>query len=245
MNNSLSLSANSKNALALKKSAMTTKELAEVLGVSTDSVQNAVKKLAEKNRPVFGTVERNNQGGYLFNEAQATAIKLELQNHSKVNFQTPTTSLERQLFIKKAMQIQNDIITEFQNQVIELTPKAEFFDAVTGSKDCIEIGMVAKVLNFSKIGRNKLFEILRIENILQNNNLPYQRFIDLGYFRVVEGKWTTTNGYTKINFKTIVSQKGVAAIRKLLIKKNYVDIKSPEYLAQAIPAAAEKYIETI
>ena len=52
--------------------------------MSVEAVQKTVKKLAENNTPVFTVIKRNAQGGYLFNEAQATAIKIELQNHTKV-----------------------------------------------------------------------------------------------------------------------------------------------------------------
>ena len=51
-----------------------------------------------------------------------------------------------------------------------MKPKEEFFDAVTDSKDAIDIGQVAKVLNFPGIGRNKLFEILRNNGILKQKN---------------------------------------------------------------------------
>lgn len=236
------LSSDNKNK-TLDKKTMTTKELAEILGVSTDSVQNTIKKLGDNFRR---DIKTNNQGGYLINESQATAIKLELQNHSKVNFNTPTTSIERALFIQKAMQMQNDIINELQSKITELTPKAEFFDAVADSKTAISIAEVAKVLHFQKIGQNKLFEILRAENILMGNNQPYQRFIDAGYFRLIESKFVTAFGETRIYFKTLVFQKGVNYIRKILITKGYVDIsKEPEYMNHAINAIAGKVADNV
>ena len=96
--------------------------------------------------------------------------------------------------------------------------KEEFFDAVTDSKDAIDIGQVAKVLNFPGIGRNKLFEILRNNGILKQNNEPYQKYIDCGYFRVVEQKYEARPGEIRINIKTLVFQKGVDYIRKILNK---------------------------
>ena len=98
----------------------------------------------------------------------------------------------------------------------KMKPKAEFFDAVTDSKDAIAIGDVAKVLDM-KIGRNKLFEFLREEKILMPDNRPYQRFIDSGYFRVIEQKYEK-NGDTYISLKTLVFQKGVDFIRRRLEK---------------------------
>lgn len=103
----------------------------------------------------------------------------------------------------------------------EMKPKAEFFDAVTDSKDAIPMANVAKVLDMG-IGRNKLFSILREERILQSDNIPYQEYIDREYFRVVEQKYDKPYGEIGINIKTLVFQKGVEYIRKLLIKKGYV-----------------------
>lgn len=99
-----------------------------------------------------------------------------------------------------------------------LLPKAEFFDAVTDSKQAIAIGDVAKVLDMG-IGRNKLFEILRETKVLMPDNRPYQKYIDAGYFRVVEQKYQK-NGDTYINLKTLVFQKGIDFIRRKLEKEN-------------------------
>ena len=99
----------------------------------------------------------------------------------------------------------------------KLLPKAEFFDAVTDSKTAISIGEVAKVLDMG-IGRNKLFEFLRQKDILTYDNRPYQRYIDAGYFRVVEQKYEA-GGEVRINIKTLVFQKGIDFIRRQLQKE--------------------------
>ena len=77
---------------------------------------------------------------------------------------------------------------------------------------------VAKVLNYPGYGRNRLFEFLREKKVLMPNNQPYQKYVDCGYFRVVEQKYTKPNGDIAINIKTLVYQKGVNYIRKLLEK---------------------------
>lgn len=116
------------------------------------------------------------------------------------------TALKEEREKNKALQADNE----------RMKPKEEFFDAVTDSKDAIDMGQVAKVLNYPKIGRNKLFEILRENGILQQNNQPYQAYIDRGYFRVVEQKFEPTPGEIRINIKTLVFQKGIDYIRKIL-----------------------------
>lgn len=104
-----------------------------------------------------------------------------------------------------------------QNQLMQ--PKAEFFDAVTDSKTAIPLGDVAKILDMG-IGRNKLFEFLRQKSILTYDNRPYQKYIDSGYFRVIEQKYEV-NGEVRINIKTLVFQKGIDWIRKQLVKEGY------------------------
>lgn len=110
--------------------------------------------------------------------------------------------------------IQNNEL-QLANQ--EMKPKADFFDAVAGSKKAMSMEEVAKVLSYPGVGRNKLFEILRNQNILQKDNIPYQKYIDSGYFRVIEQKYNAGDE-VRINIKTLVFQKGVDFIRKTLDK---------------------------
>ncbi len=97
---------------------------------------------------------------------------------------------------------------EAEKRVKLLEPKEQFYDDVVGSKDSIEMGHVAKVLGIRKMGRNRLFSLLRDKKVLDKNNIPYQQYVDLGYFRILEQKYTVPNGEIKINIKTMVFQKG-------------------------------------
>ena len=117
--------------------------------------------------------------------------------------------------IANALIFANNIINDQKNQIETMKPKAEFHDAVVGSSDTIDMGQVAKVLNMG-VGRNTLFEILREEKVLRQNNEPYQAYIDKNWFRLVESKYQKPNGDTCINIKTVVFQKGVDGIRKIL-----------------------------
>jgi anti-repressor protein len=117
----------------------------------------------------------------------------------------------------KEMFKQTLVIIRKQNEQIEqMKPKAEFFDAVASSKTAIPMDRVAKALGIKGLGRNKLFAALREKKILDNGNIPYQEFVDRGYFRVIEQKYTLPNGETRINIKTLVYQKGVDYIRKII-----------------------------
>lgn len=108
-------------------------------------------------------------------------------------------------------------LEEKEKQILLMKPKADFFDAVADSKSAIEMSQAAKVLGFGK-GLNTLFKILREEGILRHNNEPKQEYIDRGYFRVVEQKFTKPNGEIEINIKTLVYQRGLDYIRKVIDK---------------------------
>lgn len=129
------------------------------------------------------------------------------------NYIPKTYSEALLLAAKQAEQI------ERQQELIAIqTPKAEFFDAVADSKDAVPMLEVAKVLGIKGMGRNNLFEFLRQQKVLMPNNIPYQKYQDLGYFRVIEQKYTK-NYEECINFKTLVYQKGIDFIRKLINQK--------------------------
>ena len=104
-----------------------------------------------------------------------------------------------------------------ENEVLK--PKAEFYDDVASSSDAIELGKVSKILAVPGMGRNKLFEFLRDNNILMEDNIPFQAYSDRGYFRVIEQKYNKPDGSTHINIKTLVYQRGIDYILKLLKKR--------------------------
>lgn len=114
------------------------------------------------------------------------------------------------------LKAEQDKRKELEAEKQALLPKAEFYDAVAGSRDAIEMQHVAKVLGIKGMGRNNLFEFLRNKGILDRQNIPYQKYVDAGYFRVIEQKWNKPTGDTCINLKTLVYQKGIDFIRKII-----------------------------
>lgn len=133
----------------------------------------------------------------------------ELEMAAKNQFKVPTSFREALLLAAE----QQGVIEEQQKRIDIMKPKEEFFDAVADSKDAIPMLEVAKVLNIKGMGRNNLFEFLREQKILMRNNLPYEKYVDRGYFRVIEQKYTK-NYEECINFKTLVYQRGIDFIRK-------------------------------
>ena len=95
-------------------------------------------------------------------------------------------------------------------QVEEDAPKVECYNALMDSNDCLDFSHFAKSVG---VGRNILFRNLREMGVLMSDNLPYQEYMDRGYFRVVEGTYNN-GGYNKIYQRTLITPKGQDYIQK-------------------------------
>lgn len=135
-----------------------------------------------------------------------------------LQYNTPQTFAEA---LKLAYE-QQLVIEEQKQQLIEAEPKVEFYDTVTGSDTTIDLGQAAKVLNYKGLGRNKLFQYLRDKDILMSGNTPYQKYVDAGYFRLIETTWNTPNNDSMIYLKTVVYQKGLDFLSKVIEKDGYI-----------------------
>ena len=140
---------------------------------------------------VLPSIRKN--GGYIANQEQMTPEQI----------------------VANALIVANNIISQKDKQIEEMKPKADFFDAVADSKTAISMNEVAKVLNIKGYGRNKLFEFLRDNSVLDRWNVPYQKYVDNGWFRVIEQHYQK-NGEPIVTTKTLVYQKGVDGIRKMI-----------------------------
>ena len=176
---------------------------------------------------LLGTAVQNN-GGLQFRDMQDFNLSIDMAKHMGLISRTEKGKEIRQYFIDlekawntpdqvmaRALKLADKTIDGLKNQLIEQKPKVEFFDQVASSKSALPMDQVAKMLN-AGIGRNKLFEVLRERKVLDRNNVPYQEFVDRGYFRVIEQKFVKPLGDTQINIKTLVYQRGIDYIRKLV-----------------------------
>lgn len=105
-------------------------------------------------------------------------------------------------------------------EIEEQKPLVEFANKVSDSSNLIDMGRMAKLLKDEhiNIGRNRLFAWLRNNNILMDDNIPYQRYIDGGYFQVRESTYETPYG-TKTQQTTYVTGKGQIYITEKLRKE--------------------------
>lgn len=149
---------------------------------------------------VLPSIRKN--GGYIANQEQMTPEQI----------------------VANALIVAQNIISQKDRQIEEMKPKAEFFDTVADSKTAISMNEVAKVLNIKGYGRNNLFEFLRENKVLDRWNVPYQRYVDNGWFRVIEQHYQK-NGEPIVTTKTLVYQKGVDGIRKMIERYIWWELK--------------------
>lgn len=111
-----------------------------------------------------------------------------------------------------------------QNQIKKNEPKVIFCDAVSASDCDILIGEMAKILkgNGINIGQNRLFEKLRNDGFLirregSDKNVPTQKSMNLGLFRIVETAITHSDGHVTIAKTAKITGKGQVYFTKYFL----------------------------
>lgn len=115
---------------------------------------------------------------------------------------------------QRTMEQQQRKIAAQQTRIVELEPKARFADAVAASDGTCLVGELAKMLrqNGMDIGQNRLFRLLQADGYLgksgSNRNVPTQRAMELGLFRIKETTVTHADGHTTVSRTPKVTGKG-------------------------------------
>ena len=105
-------------------------------------------------------------------------------------------------------------------------PKVEFAESVEVARNSLLIGQFAKAISTDdcKIGQNRLFEWLRNNGYLIKNgarkNMPVQKYLELGYFEVVERTVENPDGSIRVTVTTKITGKGQVALTHL-IKRDF------------------------
>lgn len=122
--------------------------------------------------------------------------------------ETPEQTMARAVLLAQAT------IDRQRDRIAELEPKALFADAVAASDGTCLVGELAKMMrqNGVNVGQNRLFAMLRedgyLGNVGQNRNVPTQRAMDLGLFRIKETAVTHSDGHVTISRTPKVTGKG-------------------------------------
>lgn len=123
------------------------------------------------------------------------------------------------------------LLLQYSEKVIQLdakiaadAPKVRFAEIIRAVDGVCHIGEFCKTL---KIGRNKLFRLLKADKILMESRMPYQKYIDKGYFSVIEQKpYTNSKGETHVTFTTMVTGAG-----QVFLAKRYANLGEGGHVA--------------
>ena len=123
----------------------------------------------------------------------------------------------------RALLVANDTMTRQRERIEGLAaenaamrPKAIFADAVSASDGTCLVGELAKMLrqNGVDMGQNRLFGWLRDNGWLGksgcNRNVPTQKAMDMGLFRIKETAVTHSDGHVTVTRTPKVTGKGQA-----------------------------------
>ena len=114
----------------------------------------------------------------------------------------------------RALLLAQDTMERQKREIDEMRPKALFADAVAASDGTCLIGELAKMLrqNGVQVGQNRMFEMLRRDGYLGkaggNRNVPTQRAMEMGLFRIKETAVTHSDGHVTINRTPKVTGRG-------------------------------------
>lgn len=120
---------------------------------------------------------------------------------------------------KQMFKIQHEYIRQLHSKINTDKPKVDFANQVADTTNVIDMGEMAKLANDRgiRIGRNRLFSWLRVMGILMMNNIPYQEYMDRGYFKLKESLYYT-DGVYKTRQTTYVTGKGQRYIIDRLLR---------------------------
>lgn len=129
--------------------------------------------------------------------------------------ETPEETMARALRIAdETMRRQKERIAALAEENAEMRPKALFADAVAASDGTCLVGELAKMLrqNGVDIGQNRLFAWMRDNGWLGksgcNRNVPTQRAMDMGLFRIKETAVTHSDGHVTVTRTPKITGKG-------------------------------------
>lgn len=206
------------------------KDIAVALGYSNP--QKAVRDhIDDEDRTVNNSFTINGTPAVLINESGLYSLVLSSKLESAKRFKrwitaevlpalrrTGSYSLNIPQTLPEALRAYADEV-EQHNKTKALVeaqrPKVIFADAVSTSESDILVGDLAKLLNQNGyvVGQNRLFEQLRNEGFLisrkgNSYNMPTQRAMELGLFRIKETAITHSDGRVSLNKTPKVTGKG-------------------------------------
>ena len=221
---------------------LSNKQVAEGFGVSEEAIRQQKARNEFKESVHFYTVTNCNGGadktfwtkkgvitlGFKLRETPQTITFRDWASDFILNSNNRPTTIQdflnnprslAELALRYADTLEEN--NRLEAQAIENKPYVDFARAVEVSKGDIKIGDYAKILCNKEqgiiTGQNRLFELMRELKILKENNEPYQKYSNMGYFRCKPQPFTKPNGEQCLDFITLITPKGQVKLAERLI----------------------------
>ena len=219
---------------------MTSLQLAEVSGRNHDKVMRDIRRdIVDKVQELRVFLDTAKKG---FTSMNIDDLKKSLDSYKcRLTVYKDSQGRKRNMFLLNressliCMARYNFIVQARINQLFlnlydkeneRLMEKVNRYDKTISGKGTLSMGEAAKTFNIkdkdgSILGRNKLFEILRNNKVLQSSksdwNVPYQMYVKNGYFRIL---LRTIKNDTTITV-TRITPKGLDFLHELIKQLGY------------------------
>jgi phage antirepressor YoqD-like protein len=209
---------------------MNSKEMADLVEKRHDSVKRTIETLVtagaiSKPQIVDGEKAANNvvEKLYVFGKRDSYVIVAQLSPTFTARLVDRWQELEQKQMVAlpnfsnpaeaaRAWATQYEARQVLEAKVTADAPKVKFAEIIRAMDGVCHIGDFCKTMG---IGRNKLFRMMKADKILMENRMPYQKYVDKGYFSVIEQKpYTNSKGETHVTFTTMVTGAGQVFLAK-------------------------------
>lgn len=112
---------------------------------------------------------------------------------------------------------ESDRANAAEKQLAIAAPKAEAFQQFIEADGSLSLGAVA---NMYKVGRQTLFDWLKLAKIIQPDRRPYQDYAH--WFEVKATSFERSSGMSGVSYSSKLLPSGVDPLYKLLVRRDYI-----------------------
>jgi len=199
------------------KEVVTTRELAEILGVDVRTVQITAKRILDPTKVLSRVI--NGGKSMIFDEKQATLIKQEITKHHNLasrQIDTVSTEFEENQVIANAMAIlqRRNVelqkkVKEAERQLTEQAPKVEMYNKLVDRSFCKCLRDTAQFIGEHE---KRFLQVLQDKKIIYKHAGHYRAYAD--YADCFELK-VYTYGENKTGQQLLVNIKGLELVKKI------------------------------
>ena len=220
--------------IAGQEQKMTSREMADLTEKRHDSVKRTIdllydKRLISHPQIVDGEKAANNtvEKIYLIKKRDSYVVVAQLSPEFTARLvdrwqeleaaQPKALDLNDPQALRAALLGYTEKVLQLETKVAADAPKVAFAEVIRAMDGVCHIGEFCKTM---RIGRNRMFKRMKEDKILMASRMPYQKYIDKGYFSVIEQTpYTNSKGETHTTFTTMVTGAG-----QVFLARRYADM---------------------